>query len=145
MENSTYPDDLEVLALGQPSRLAEKLLARLAKEGGGTAGCLFHIDRQGKPFIYHLMPGVTEAEQVALASGPIKLSVGETDGQIHLVLQCEQGAYEMSYEPAIIPVDDRPDMHLDELIAEPKLRFMVTYYLFDTLNLHAKALRAFTL
>jgi len=140
----TYPDDLEVLSLGQPSQLAAKVLARIA-EDGGTVGCLFEIDRHGMLLIYHMMPGVTPAEQEALRSGPIKLSIGETDGHIHLVLQCEQGDYEMSYEPAIIPVANRPDLRLDELIAEPKLRFMVTYHLFDTLNLHAKALRAFTL
>ena len=71
----TYPDDLEVLSLGQPSQLAAKVLARIA-EDGGTAGSLFEIDRHGMLLIYHMMPGVTPAEQEALRSGlrdcPIK-------------------------------------------------------------------------
>jgi len=146
MENSTYPDNLEVLSLGQPSRTAELIMLRMLADGNPTGcGCVFDIRSDGALTINQVMPRVTQAEQKALTSGPIKLSVGETGGHIHLVLQCEQGDYEMGYEPAILPVSERPSLPLDELIADENLRFAVHYHLFDSQNMHTKVIRCFTI
>lgn len=135
----------EPFSVGRPHGLTNKVLdsGGLVEPSGGAMFEILPTESGGTAlFIFHFMPKPTASEIEGYVRGPIKVTLSEIDGRIHLVLLTGVGNAEMCYEPLLMKPKDRP---VFEKLETQESRFVVTYLLADSETRNIEGIRAFSL
>lgn len=140
----------ESFAVGQPSILAKAIMQKpeYGAWGSDQGGALMHVSPDGGSIqIYHVMPDISDAEQLDYRRGPFKIYLGEVDGVIYFVWECYSGRFDLTYEPALSAVQhfERTQFNPQRFLDNKNLRMQVQYLLFDANGYTTKAIRMFTL